>query len=205
MYNKEDLKMKLEAYSERDDAELMGFMNILRKSLTERLNEDKIYMMPPLMSANLQDIVVKNTTMTVGIKNTIETKYNIEKMCADYDEYYSKLTSLIKFADDRHEKIINEIKEERKPRTYSRVSKIISRVSKSGVLEYPTYPAHHNWEWFDDITEEINEILKDKTLSEYEFDVEFISTDTMSIAEENKFKVMTVMYFKLTEYIPDEE
>ena len=55
-------------------------------------------------------------------------------------------------------------------------------------------------------TEEINEILKDKTLSEYEFDVEFISTDTMSIAEgEDKFKVITVMYFKLTEYIPDEE
>nr|DAS16982.1 MAG TPA: hypothetical protein [Caudoviricetes sp.] len=51
-----------------------------------------------------------------------------------------------------------------------------------------------------------NKILKDKTLSEYEFEVEFISTDTMSIAEgEDKFKVITVMYFKLTEYIPDEE
>lgn len=205
MYNKEDLKMKLEAYLTRDDAELMGFVDILRKSLTERLNEDKIYTMPPLISANLQDIVAKNTTMTLGIKNAIETKYNIEKMCDDYDEYYSKLTSLIKFADDRHEKIINEIEEKRKPRTFSRVSRIISRVSQSKVLEYPTYPANRNWEWFDDITEEINEILKDKTLSEYEFNVEFISTDTMSIAEENKFKVMTVMYFKLTEYIPDEE
>ena len=205
MYNKEDLKMKLETYSERDDAELMGFVGILRKFLTERLNEDKIYIMPPLMSTNLQDIVTKNTTMTVGIKNTTETKYNIEKMCDDYDEYYSKLKTLVKFADDRHEKIIDEIKEERKPRTFSRVSRIISRVSHSEVLEYPTYPAHHNWEWFDDITEEINEILNDKTLSEYEFDVEFISTDTMSIAEEDKFKVITVMYFKLTEYIPDEE
>ena len=52
----------------------------------------------------------------------------------------------------------------------------------------------------------LNKILKDKTLSEYEFEVEFISTDTMSIAEgEDKFKVITVMYFKLTEYIPDEE
>lgn len=61
-------------------------------------------------------------------------------------------------------------------------------------------------EWFDTTTEDINKILKDKTLSEYEFEVEFISTDTMSIAEgEDKFKVITVMYFKLTEYIPDEE
>ena len=205
MYNKENLKMKLEAYLERDDTELMGFVDILRKSLTERLNEDKIYIIPPLMDANLQDIVAKNTTMTVGIKNTIETKYNIEKMCDECDEYYSKLKTLVKFADDRHEKIIDEIKEERKPRTYSRISKIISRISQSEVLEYPTYPAHHNWEWFDGITEEINEILNDKTLSEYEFDVEFISTDTMSIAEENKFKVITVMYFKLTEYIPDKE
>ena len=66
-------------------------------------------------------------------------------------------------------------------------------------------PTYHNWKWFDTTTEDINEILKDKTLSEYEFDVEFISTDTMSIAEWEKIKVITVMYFKLTEYIPDEE
>ena len=104
----------------------------------------------------------------------------------------------------KYENNTNEVKDA-KSKTFTKVSKIISRVSHSGVLEYPTYPAHHNWEWFDDITEEINEILNDKTLSEYEFDVEFISTDTMSIAEDNKFKVITVMYFKLTEYIPDEE
>ena len=205
MYDKEDLKMKLKAYSEMKDADLMRFVSILEKSLKERFKEDSIYTIPPYMEGSLQDIVAKNTTMTMGIQEAVETKYNIDKMCDDYEEYYNKLLNIIKSTNDRHEKIINEIKEERKPRTFSKVSRIISRDTQSGVLEYPTYPAHHNWEWFDDITEEINEILNDKTLSEYEFDVEFISTDTMSIAEENKFKVMTVMYFKLTEYIPDEE
>nr|DAK99245.1 MAG TPA: hypothetical protein [Caudoviricetes sp.] len=205
MYNKDYLKTKLKAYSVLKDSDLMGMVSILEKSLKERFKEDSIYTIPPYMEGSLQDIVAKNTTMTMGIQEAVETKYNIEKMCDDYEEYYNKLLNIIKSANDRHEKIIDEIKEERKPRTFSKVSRIISRVTQSGVLEYPTYPAHHNWEWFDDITEEINEILNDKTLSEYEFDVEFISTDTMSIAEENKFKVMTVMYFKLTEYIPDEE
>ena len=205
MYDKDYLKTKLKAYSVLKDSDLMGFVSILEKSLKERFKEDSIYTIPPYMEGSLQDIVAKNTTMTMGIQEVVETKYNIDKMCDDYEEYYNKLLNIIKSTNDRHEKIIDEIKEERKPRTFSRVSRIISRVTQSGVLEYPTYPAHHNWEWFDDITEEINEILNDKTLSEYEFDVEFISTDTMSIAEENKFKVMTVMYFKLTEYIPDEE
>lgn len=205
MYDKDYLKTKLKAYSVLKDSDLMGFVSILEKSLKERFKEDSIYTIPPYMEGSLQDIVAKNTTMTVGIKDIVETKHDIDKMCDDYEEYYNKLLNIIKSANHRHDKIIDEIKEERKPRTFSRVSRIISRVTQSGVLEYPTYPAHHNWEWFDDITEEINEILNDKTLSEYEFDVEFISTDTMSIAEENKFKVMTVMYFKLTEYIPDEE
>ena len=205
MYNKEDLKFKLQHYSERGDAELQGFVDILTKTLKDRLEEDKIYGVPYLTDKNLEDIVAKNTTMTMGIIEAVETKYNIDKMIEDYEDYYNNLINVIRFSNMKYENNTNEVKEEGKPRTFSRVSRIISRVTQSGVLEYPTYPAHHNWEWFDDITEEINEILNDKTLSEYEFDVEFISTDTMSIAEENKFKVMTVMYFKLTEYIPDEE
>ena len=79
MYNKEDLKMKLKAYSEMKDADLMGFVSILEKSLKERFKEDNIYTMPPYMEGSLQDIVAKNTTMTMGIQEVIETKYNIKK------------------------------------------------------------------------------------------------------------------------------
>lgn len=205
MYDKEDLKMKLKAYSEMEDVNLMGFVPILEKSLKERFKEDSIYTIPPYMEESLQDIVTKNAAVTViGIKEPTEIKYNIEKMCNDYEEYYNKLINIIKSANDRHNMIIDEIKKkEEKPKTFSKVSRIISRVNKSRTINYPTY---HEWEWFDTTTEDINKILKDKTLSEYEFEVEFISTDTMSIAEgEDKFKVITVMYFKLTEYIPDEE
>ena len=198
MYDKDDLKMKLKAYSEMKDGDLTGFVSILEKSLKERFKEDNIYTIPPYMEESLQDIVSK------GILEAVETKYNIEKMCDDYEEYYNKLIGIIKSANDRHNMIIDEIKKkEDKPKTFSKVSRIISRVNKSRTINYPTY---HEWEWFDTTTEDINKILKDKTLSEYEFEVEFISTDTMSIAEgEDKFKVITVMYFKLTEYIPDEE
>lgn len=205
MYDKEDLKMKLKAYSEMEDVNLMGFVPILEKSLKERFKEDSIYAIPPYMEESLQDIVTKNAAVTVtGIKEPTEIKYNIEKMCNDYEEYYNKLINIIKSANDRHNMIIDEIKKkEEKPKTFSKVSRIISRVNESRTVNYPTY---HEWEWFDTTTEDINKILKDKTLSEYEFEVEFISTDTMSIAEgEDKFKVITVMYFKLTEYIPDEE
>ena len=203
MYDKDYLKTKLKAYSILKDSDLMGMVSILEKSLKERFKEDSIYTIPPYMEGSLQDIVAKNTTMTMGIQEAVETKYNIEKMCDDYEAYYNKLLNIIKSTNDRHEKIIDEIKEERKPRTFSRVSKIMSKTSQiSKELEYPVY---HNWRWFDDITDEINEILNDKTLSKYEFDIEFISTDTMTISEENKYKIVTVMYFKLTEYIPDEE
>ena len=205
MYDKEDLKMKLKAYSEMEDVNLMGFVPILEKSLKERFKEDSIYTIPPYMEESLQDIVTKNAAVTViGIKEPTEIKYNIEKMCNDYEEYYNKLINIIKSANDRHNMIIDEIKKkEEKPKTFSKVSRIISRVNESRTINYPTY---HEWGWFDTTTEDINKILKDKTLSEYEYEVEFISTDTMSIAEgEDKFKVITVMYFKLTEYIPDEE
>lgn len=205
MYDKEDLKMKLKAYSEMEDVNLMGFVPILEKSLKERFKEDSIYTIPPYMEESLQDIVTKNAAVTViGIKEPTEIKYNIEKMCNDYEEYYNKLINIIKSANDRHNMIIDEIKKkEGKPKTFSKVSRIISRVNESRTINYPTY---HEWGWFDTTTEDINKILKDKTLSEYEFEIEFVSTDTMSIAEgEDKFKVITVMYFKLTEYIPDEE
>lgn len=206
MYNKEYLKTKLKAYSTLKDSDLMGFVSILEKSLKERFKEDSIYTIPPYMEGSLQDIVAKNTTMTVGIKDAVETKYNIEKMCDDYEEYYNKLLNIIKSTNDRHEKIINEIKEERKPRTFSKVSRIISRTSESDILYNMIYEnTYHNWKWFDKRTEEINKILNDKTLSKYEFDIEFISTDTMTIEHSGKFKAVTVMYFKLTEYIPDEE
>ena len=206
MHDKEDLKTKLKAYSEMKDSDLMGFVSILEKSLKERFKEDSIYTIPPYMEGSLQDIVAKNNTMTMGIQEAVETKYNIDKMCNDYEAYYNKLLNIIKSANDRHEKIINEIKEERKPRTFSKVSRIISRTSESDILYNMIYEnAYHNWKWFDKRTEEINKILNDKTLSEYEFDVEFISTDTMTVSHNGQFKVVTVMYFKLTEYIPDEE
>lgn len=206
MYDKDYLKTKLKAYSVLKDSDLIGFVSILEKSLKERFKEDSIYTIPPYMEGSLQDIVAKNTTMTMGIQEAVETKYNIEKMCDDYEAYYNKLLNIIKSTNDRHEKIINEIKEERKPRTFSKVSKIISRTSESDILYNMIYEnTYHNWKWFDKRTEEINKILNDKTLSKYEFDVEFISTDTMTIEHSGKFKAVTVMYFKLTEYIPDEE
>lgn len=204
MYDKEDLKMKLKAYSEMKDCNLMGFVPILEKSLRERFKENSIHTIPPYMEESLQDIVSKCVTVTAT--NTTELpkiEYNIEKMCSVFDIYFDKLVSIINFENARHNMIIDEIKKKEKPKTFSKVSRIISRVNKSRTINYPTY---HEWEWFDTTTEDINKILKDKTLSEYEFEVEFISTDTMSIAEgEDKFKVITVMYFKLTEYIPDEE
>ena len=204
MYNEDDLKMKLKAYSEMEGCNLMGFVPILKKSLIERLKENSIDEMPPLVDANLEDIVSKCTSVTVvGTTEPTKIEYNIEKMCGVFDIYFDKLVSIINFTNARHNMIIDEIKKKEKPKTFSKVSRIISRVNKSRTINYPTY---HEWEWFDTTTEDINKILKDKTLSDYEFEVEFISTDTMSIAEgEDKFKVITVMYFKLTEYIPDEE
>ena len=205
MYDKEDLKMKLKAYSEMKDVNLMGFVPILKKALRERLKENGIDKLPPLVDKHLQDLVSKCVTVTVvGITEPTEIVYDIEKMCDVFDIYFDKLVSVINFTNARHNMIIDEIKKkEDKPKTFSKVSRIISRVNESRTINYPTY---HEWGWFDTTTEDINKILKDKTLSEYEFEVEFISTDTMSIAEgEDKFKVITVMYFKLTEYIPDEE
>lgn len=203
MYDKDDLKMSLKAYSEMEGCNLVGFIPILRKALIERLKENGIDKLPPLVDKHLQDIVSKCVTVTVvGIKEPTKIEYNIEKMCSVFDIYFDKLVSVINFTNARHNMIIDEIKKKEKPKTFSKVSRIISRVIESDTVWNPTY---HDLEWFDKIDEDINDVLKDKTLSEYEFEVEFISTDTMSIAEEEKFKVITVMYFKLTEYIPDEE
>lgn len=205
MYDKDDLKMSLKAYSEMEGCNLMGFVPILKKALRERLRDNGVHEMPPLVDENLQDVVSKCVTVTVvGTTEPTKIEYNIEKMCGVFDIYFDKLVSVINFTNARHNMIIDEIKKkEEKPKTFSKVSRIISRVNESRTINYPTY---HEWEWFDTTTENINKVLKDKTLSEYEFEIEFISTDTMSIAEgEDKFKVITVMYFKLTEYIPDEE
>lgn len=204
MYDKDDLKMTLKAYSEMENCNLMGFVPILKKALRERLKENGIDKLPPLVDENLQDIVSKCTTVTVvGTTEPTKIEYNIEKMCSVFDIYFDKLVSVINFTNARHNMIIDEIKKkEDKPKTFSKVSRIISRVIESDTVWNPTY---HDLEWFDKIDEDINDVLKDKTLSKYEFEVEFVSTDTMSIAEEEKFKVITVMYFKLTEYIPDEE
>jgi hypothetical protein len=204
MYDKDDLKMSLKAYSEMEGCNLMGFVPILKKALRERLKENGIDKLPPLVDESLQDIVSKCVTVTVvGITEPTKIEYNIEKMCSVFDIYFDKLVSIINFTNARHNMIIDEIKKkEEKPKTFSKVSRIISRVIESDTVWNPTY---HDLEWFDKIDEDINDVLKDKTLSDYEFEVEFISTDTMSIAEEEKFKVITVMYFKLTEYIPDEE
>ena len=204
MYDKDDLKMTLKAYSEMENCNLMGFVPILKKALRERLRDNDVHEMPPLVDENLQDVVSKCVTVTVvGITEPTKIEYNIEKMCGIFNIYFDKLVSVINFTNARHNMIIDEIKKkEEKPKTFSKVSRIISRVIESDTVWNPTY---HDLEWFDKIDEDINDVLKDKTLSDYEFEVEFISTDTMSIAEEEKFKVITVMYFKLTEYIPDEE
>lgn len=202
MYDRSDLELKLNACVNIPKSNLLDLVNILHKNLEERLGGNIIAEALPLVNRTLEDIVGKNTTMTMGILEAVETKYDIAGMLNDYEEYLNKLTHNIQFKNDRHEEIINEIKEERKPRTFSKVSRIISRVSESNTLYNPTY---HEWEWYNVITDDINNVLNDKTLSKYEFDVEFISTDTMSIYQDDKFKVITVMYFKLTEYIPDEE
>lgn len=203
MYDKDDLKMSLKAYSEMEGCNLMGFVPILKKALRERLRDNGVHEMPPLVDENLQDVVSKCVTVTVvGTTEPTKIEYNIEKMCSVFDIYIDKLVSVINFTNARHNMIIDEIKKKEKPKTFSKVSRIISRVIESDTVWNPTY---HDLEWFDKIDEDINDVLKDKTLSDYEFEVEFISTDTMSIAEEEKFKVITVMYFKLTEYIPDEE
>lgn len=205
MYNKEDLKFKLQFYSETDNAEMQGFVNMLMKSIKERFKDDGVYKIPPLVEKSLEAIVAKNTTMVSGSLEVVETKYNVNKMCDDFDNYYNKLIDVLKFIDKNHKEIIDEIKED-KPKTFSKVSRIISRTSESDILYNMTYEnAYHELKWFDKRTEEINKILNDKTLSKYEFDIEFVSTDTMSIAEANKLRVITVMYFKLTEYIPNKE
>ena len=138
--------------------------------------------------------------MTMGVLEPIVTKYNVEKMCNEFEAYCDKLISVTKVASE-NDKCVVAVKD-CKPTIIKKVSKIISRVIESDTVWNPTY---HELEWFDKIAEDINDVLKDKTLSEYEFDVEFVSTDTMSIAEGEKFKVVTVMYFKLTEYIPNKE
>lgn len=200
MYNKEELKNKLRNYSLRDNAETSGFVDILTKYLNDRLEDYDIYRTPTLEKKYLEDIVIHSTYMTMGVLEPIVTKYNIEKMCDDFEAYCDKLISVTKVASE-NDKCSVAVRD-CKPTIIKKVSKIISRVSKSRVLDYPTY---HDWKWFDSITEEINEVLNDKKLSKYKFDIEFLSTDTMSIAEDGKFKVITVMYFKLTEYIPNKE
>lgn len=203
MYDKDDLKTTLKAYSETENCNLMGFVPILKKALRERLKENGIDKLPPLVDENLQDILSKCVTVTVvGTTEPTKIEYNIEKMCGVFDIYFDKLVSVINFTNARHNMIIDEIKKKEEPKTFSKVSRIISRVIESDTIWNPTY---HELDWFDTITEGINEVLKDKTLSEYEFEVEFVSTDTMSIAEGEKFKAITIMYFRLTECILDKE
>ena len=200
MYNKEELKNKLKNYSLRDNAETSGFVDILTKYLNDRLEDYDIYRTPTLEKKYLEDIVIHSTYMTMGVLEPIVTKYNVEKMCDEFEAYCDKVISVTKVASE-NDKCAVAVKD-CKPTIIKKVSKIISRVSKSDTIRNPTY---HELEWFDKIAEDINDVLKDKTLSEYKFDVEFVSTDTMSIAEGEKFKVVTVMYFKLTEYIPNKE
>ena len=200
MYNKEELKNKLRNYSLRENAETSGFVDILTKYLNDRLKDYDIYRTPTLERKYLEDIVIHSTYMTMGVLEPILTKYNIEKIYNDFEAYCDKLISVTKVASE-NDKCSVAVRD-CKPTTIKKVSKIISRVIESDTVWNPTY---HELEWFDKITEDINDVLKDKTLSEYKFDVEFVSTDTMSIAEGEKFKVVTVMYFKLTEYIPNKE
>lgn len=200
MYDREELKNKLKNYAQRDNAEVSGFVDILTKYLKDRLEDCDIYRTPTLEKKYLEDIVINNTYMTMGVLEPIVTKYKIEKMYADFEEYCDKLISVTKVANENNKCAVAV--RDCKPTIIKKVSRIISRVIESDTVWNPTY---HELEWFDKIAEDINDVLKDKTLSEYKFDVEFVSTDTMSVAEGEKFKVVTVMYFKLTEYIPSKE
>jgi len=186
MYDKDDLKMSLKAYSEMEGCNLMGFVPILKKALRERLKENGIDKLPPLVDESLQDIVSKCVTVTVvGITEPTKIEYNIEKMCSVFDIYFDKLVSIINFTNARHNMIIDEIKKkEEKPKTFSKVSRIISRVIESDTVWNPTY---HDLEWFDKIDEDINDVLKDKTLSDYEFVL-----DLEKAAHENNISVTTV-------------
>lgn len=200
MYDREELKNKLKNYAQRDNAEVSGFVDILTKYLKDRLEDCDIYRTPTLEKKYLEDIVINNTYMTMGVLEPIVTKYKIEKMYADFEDYCDKLISVTKVANENNKCAVAV--RDCKPTIIKKVSRIISRVIESDTVWNPTY---HELEWFDKIAEDINDVLKDKTLSEYKFDVEFVSTDTMSVAEGEKFKVVTVMYFKLTEYIPNKE
>lgn len=103
MYNKEYLKVKLQRYSERSDAELSGFTNILMESLKERLYEEKIYGIPSLADKNLEDVVIKNTKMIIGALEAVETKYDIDGMIKSYEEYYIDLMNLIRFSNMKYD------------------------------------------------------------------------------------------------------
>lgn len=200
MYNREELKNKLKNYSLRENAEVSGFVDILTRYLNDRLKDYDIYRTPTLEKKYLEDIVIHSTYMTMGVLEPIVTKYNIEKIYNDFEAYCDKLISVTKVVSESDK--CSVAVRDCKPTIIKKVSKIISRVIESDTIWNPTY---HELEWFDKIAEDINDVLKDKTLSEYKFDVEFVSTDTMSVAEGEKFKVITVMYFKLTEYIPSKE
>jgi len=89
MYDKEDLKMTLKTYSETENCNLMGFVPILKKALRERLKDNGIDKLPPLVDENLQDIVSKCVTVTVvGTTEPTKIEYNIEKMCSVFDIYF---------------------------------------------------------------------------------------------------------------------
>ena len=103
MYNKEDLKVKLQHYSKRSDAEISGFVDIIMKSLKERLYEEKIYGIPSLADKNLEDVVIKNTCMTIGLLEPVETKYDIDKMLEDYEDYYIDIINLMRFSNMKYE------------------------------------------------------------------------------------------------------
>lgn len=200
MYNREELKNKLKNYSQRENAEISGFVDILTKYLKDRLEDCDIYRTPTIEKKYLEDIVINSTYMTMGVLEPIVTKYKVEKMYADFEEYCDKLISVTKVANENNKCAVAA--RDYKPATITKVSRIISRVIESDTIRNPTY---HELEWFDKIAEDINDVLKDKKLSEHKFEVEFLSTDTMSIAEGEKFRVITVMYFKLTEYIENKE
>lgn len=103
MYNKEDLKVKLQHYSKRSDAEISGFVDIIMKSLKERLYEEKIYGVPSLANKNLEDVVIKNTCMTIDLLEPVETKYDIDKMVEDYEDYYINIINLTRFSNMKYD------------------------------------------------------------------------------------------------------
>lgn len=86
----------------------------------------------------------------------------------------------------------------------------MDRVGKTKIISYHNiaYKTYNNYHtklfdnYYDGVTDLINEVLNKKDISDKEFTIKFLSTDTLvlPIDKEDCVKVITNFYFELTEY-----